>query len=102
MNNRILVVPSTTEGMRRIPTHVWVDEDDGMREASALVLDTGVLVGAFDRSDDDHVACAKLLAETRERRVVPSPVLVEVDYFLEPGSEGSIPSGGVCLCESPR
>ena len=37
--SRILVVPSTTAGMRRIPTHVWVDEDDGMREPSALVLD---------------------------------------------------------------
>ena len=37
--NRVLVVPSTTEGMRRIPTHVWIDEDDGMREPSALVLD---------------------------------------------------------------
>jgi len=37
--NRILVVPSTTEGARRIPTHVWIDEDDGMREPCALVLD---------------------------------------------------------------
>ena len=37
--NRILVVPSTTEGRRRIPTHVWIDEEDGMREPSALVLD---------------------------------------------------------------
>jgi mRNA interferase MazF len=37
--NRILVVPSTTEGARRIPTHVWIDEDDGMREPCALTLD---------------------------------------------------------------
>ena len=37
--NRILVVPTTTEGMRRIPTHVWIDEDDGMREPCALTLD---------------------------------------------------------------
>lgn len=37
--NRILVVPSTTEGARQIPTHVWIDEDDGMREPSALNLD---------------------------------------------------------------
>lgn len=37
--NRILVVPSTTQGARRIPTHVWLDEDDGMREPCALVLD---------------------------------------------------------------
>jgi mRNA-degrading endonuclease toxin of MazEF toxin-antitoxin module len=37
--NRILVVPSTTEGARHIPTHVWIDEDDGMREPCALTLD---------------------------------------------------------------
>jgi mRNA-degrading endonuclease toxin of MazEF toxin-antitoxin module len=37
--NRIIVVPSTTEGARRIPTHVWIDEDDGMQEPSALNLD---------------------------------------------------------------
>lgn len=37
--DRILVVPSTTEGARRIPTHVWLDEDDGMKEPCALTLD---------------------------------------------------------------
>jgi len=37
--NRILVVPSTTEGARHIPTHVWLDEADGMREPCALTLD---------------------------------------------------------------
>lgn len=37
--NRILVVPSTTAGARRIPTHVWLDEDDGMKEPCALTLD---------------------------------------------------------------
>jgi hypothetical protein len=40
------------------------------------------LVGAFDRDDDAHEICATLLAETRERRVVPAPVLVEVDHLL--------------------
>jgi uncharacterized protein len=41
------------------------------------------LVGAFDRDDDEHERCAELLAQTtRERRVVPSPVLVEVDHLL--------------------
>jgi predicted nucleic acid-binding protein len=41
------------------------------------------LVGAFDRDDDAHERCAKLLAETtRERRLVPAPVLVEVDHLL--------------------
>jgi predicted nucleic acid-binding protein len=41
-----------------------------------------VLVAALDRSDRDHKACAELLAEAHERRVVPAPVLVEVDHFL--------------------
>ncbi len=36
----------------------------------------------FDRSDKAHAACAKLIEGTQERRIVPSPVLVEVDYFL--------------------
>jgi mRNA interferase MazF len=37
--NRVLVVPSTTAGARHIPTHVWLDEEDGMREPCALTLD---------------------------------------------------------------
>ena len=37
--NRVLVVPSTTAGARDIPTHVWLDESDGIREACALTLD---------------------------------------------------------------
>lgn len=37
--NRVLVVPSTTAGARNIPTHVWLDEADGMREPCALTLD---------------------------------------------------------------
>jgi hypothetical protein len=47
-----------------------------------LILDTGVVVAAFDRDDDNHDACASLLSGLRERRVVPSPVLVEVDHLL--------------------
>lgn len=39
-------------------------------------------MGAFDRRDDDHLACAKLVTATSEPRVIPSPVLPEVDYFL--------------------
>lgn len=39
MLNRILVVPATTAGARDIPTHVWLDESDGMREPCALALD---------------------------------------------------------------
>ncbi|HEX5762778.1 MAG TPA: PIN domain-containing protein [Solirubrobacterales bacterium] len=46
------------------------------------MLDTGVIVAAFDRDDDHHEACSSLLANLRERRTVPSPVLVEVDHLL--------------------
>ncbi len=41
-----------------------------------------MLVAALDRSDRDHAASADLLARTRERRVLPAPVLVEADHFL--------------------
>lgn len=41
-----------------------------------------MIVAAFDRDDDSHEACTSLLAGLRERRVVPSPVLVEVDHLL--------------------
>ena len=48
----------------------------------ALVVDTGVLIAAIDAGDRDHVACAELLAGTRERRLIPAPVLVELDHLL--------------------
>jgi predicted nucleic acid-binding protein len=50
--------------------------------AIPLILDTGPLVAAFDARDEHHEACAALVAETVEGRVIPAPVLVEVDYFL--------------------
>lgn len=48
----------------------------------ALVVDTGILIAGIDAGDRDHVACAELLAGTRERRLVPAPVLVELDHLL--------------------
>lgn len=48
----------------------------------SLVLDTGVVVAAADADDPDHQACATLLAATTERRIVPAPVLVEIDHLL--------------------
>ena len=48
----------------------------------ALVIDTGVLLAALDRKDASHAACSELLAETSEDRIVPGPVLVELDYLL--------------------
>lgn len=48
----------------------------------ALVVDTGVLYGALDDKDPRHEACSKLLTETAEQLVIPSPVLVELDYWI--------------------
>jgi predicted nucleic acid-binding protein len=48
----------------------------------ALVLDTGPLVAFLDRRDANHEACDRLIISIREPLVVPSPVLVEVDYWI--------------------
>jgi predicted nucleic acid-binding protein len=55
----------------------------------ALILDTGPLYASLDRSDADHAACRSLIEASGEPLVIPSPVLVEVDYWihqrLQPG-----------------
>ena len=48
----------------------------------ALILDTGPLYASLDRSDADHAACRALIEEADEPLVIPSPVLVEVDYWI--------------------
>jgi predicted nucleic acid-binding protein len=48
----------------------------------ALILDTGPLYASLDRSDADHTECRKLIEEAGETLVIPSPVLVEVDYWI--------------------
>jgi len=48
----------------------------------ALVLDTGPLYASLDRSDADHASCRRLIEEAAEPLVIPSPVLVEVDYWI--------------------
>jgi predicted nucleic acid-binding protein len=48
----------------------------------ALILDTGPIYAALDRSDQDHAACRRLIETTSEPLIVPSPVLVEVDYWI--------------------
>jgi uncharacterized protein len=48
----------------------------------ALILDTGPLYASLDRSDQDHTACRRLIEEADEPLVIPSPVLVEVDYWI--------------------
>jgi hypothetical protein len=49
----------------------------------ALILDTGPLYASFDRSDQDHAACRALIEAAREPLVIPAPVLVEVDYWIQ-------------------
>lgn len=47
----------------------------------ALILDTGPLYAALDRSDADHAACRHLLESASETLIIPAPVLVEVEYW---------------------
>ncbi|MEK7766670.1 MAG: PIN domain-containing protein [bacterium] len=48
----------------------------------ALVLDTGPLLAALDSGDPAHKTCVRLLAGSTEPLVIPSPVLVELEYWL--------------------
>ncbi len=48
----------------------------------ALVLDTGPIYAYLDAADGAHVRCRTLIDQTTEQLVVPSPVLVEVDYWI--------------------
>jgi predicted nucleic acid-binding protein len=52
-----------------------------------LVLDTGVLLAAIEPRDDHHRACAGLIGQASEARVVPAPVLVELEYLLRQASD---------------
>ncbi|MGI9016185.1 MAG: type II toxin-antitoxin system VapC family toxin [Euzebya sp.] len=47
----------------------------------ALIIDTGPLLAALDRADPDHSACAALLLDAGEDRIVPTLVLAELDYW---------------------
>ena len=48
----------------------------------ALIVDTGVLYATLDRGDEAHKACRELIEGTNERRVLPAPILPEVDYWV--------------------
>ena len=56
----------------------------------ALVLDTGPLLAAFDRSDPDHMPCARLIADATEDLVVPALVLAELDYWCHKRLDGEV------------
>jgi uncharacterized protein len=47
----------------------------------ALILDTGPLFAAMDRSDADHERCAALVESATEPIVIPAPVVVEIDWL---------------------
>jgi predicted nucleic acid-binding protein len=56
----------------------------------ALILDTGPLYASLDRSDADYRSCRKLIESAREPVIIPSPVLVEVDYLLSTRLHGGV------------
>lgn len=62
----------------------------------ALILDTGVLLAALDEADADHEACADLIGSSQEELVIPSPVMVELDYWI--GKLAS-PDAWLTFCE---
>ncbi len=47
----------------------------------SLVLDTGPIIALLNSGDPDHRRCLELVAATEEDLVIPSPVMVEVDYW---------------------
>ena len=46
-----------------------------------MITDTGVVYAAMDRNDPSHASCVELLERTGDPLVVPSPVLVELDWI---------------------
>jgi hypothetical protein len=73
----------------------------------ALIIDTGPLVSLLDATDPDHDRCTQLLQDTGEQRVVPTCVLVEVEYLLRPWPDAfsallsDFAAGGFELLELP-
>lgn len=58
----------------------------------ALILDTGPLYASLDRADADHPRLRRLIEESTETLVIPAPVLVEVDYWIQQRLSVAIPS----------
>lgn len=48
----------------------------------ALVFDTGPLYASLDQRDAYHLTSRSLIETSREALVIPAPVLVEVDYWV--------------------
>ena len=58
----------------------------------ALVVDTGVLYAMLDASDREHRPCADLLMAVRGNRIVPAPVLTEVEWLCSRRSRNEFSS----------
>lgn len=56
----------------------------------ALILDTGPLYASLDRSDADYRTCRKLIEAGEEPLIIPSPVLVELDYLVNERLHGGV------------
>lgn len=48
----------------------------------ALLLDTGIVYAYFDRKDSWHEPASRLLQRETDARLIPAPVIPEVDYLL--------------------
>ena len=48
----------------------------------ALLLDTGIVYAYYDRKDGWHEPASRLLQRETGARLIPSPVIPEVDYLL--------------------
>jgi uncharacterized protein len=58
----------------------------------ALVIDTGVLYATLDADDHDHRPCTDLLMTVRGDRIVPAPVLTEVDWLCSRCPQNAFPA----------
>lgn len=47
-----------------------------------IVVDTGVLFAAADRSDAHHDRCSEFFDDTRETLLVPTPVVIETAWLI--------------------
>lgn len=48
-----------------------------------LIIDTGVLLAAADRSDPDHEVCARLVTDERRPLITTPLVIAEAGYLIE-------------------